>query len=122
MYNETAFLSSLSRFPIRVSAHDFPKVYYKTVDVFAKSLSWLQNVTAALIFENTCTWCVGKLLLPNLWVFGALNFFIANLLNEWKANSPKPPLRETLENSKCITKLVIAEKKRRGSKFLFIHF
>ena len=51
MHKETAFISCLSGFPVRVSSHHLPRIYYKAYKVFSKSLSSAPIVKTTLILE-----------------------------------------------------------------------
>ncbi len=69
MGNETAFLSCLSRFPLRVSAHNFHRVYYEAVYVFAKPWSCLQ--TSEYVVTASIPWAT--VLVSNLLVVTVSN-------------------------------------------------
>ena len=52
--HETIFLSCLSRFPLTMLTHNFSRVYYKVLQIFAKPWSCPQNVIAASKPYNLC--------------------------------------------------------------------
>ncbi len=62
MFNETTFISFLSRFPLRVSAYNFLRVYYETV--YCKSTKFREH-SEPFPEHSECVFCSWLIRVPN---------------------------------------------------------